>query len=245
MEAAVISEKGRRFKMEDAHFLDLNFADRGWVFGGIYDGHNGRFAANYASENLYQRFLEKLLSGFLPQKAFIETYQAISEELKKQGSGTTAVNFLIKNGEIFTANVGDARVIVIGGKEFHQLTIDHRLDKLSERQRIEEMGGRIEYPYACRGSYGLMPTRTLGDQYFKPVGIIAIPSVNRYKISKKDLTLLAACDGLFDVMSNEEVAGFARKFSDPNQLVKTLQKEVLGDRYGSDNLTIIAVNLKN
>ena len=34
-----------------------------------------------------------------------------------------------------------------------------------------------------RGYRGLMPTRTIGDQYFKPVGIIATPSVNEYKIS--------------------------------------------------------------
>ena len=244
MEAAVVSEKGRRVKMEDAYFLDLNFGNKGWAFGGIYDGHNGRYAANYASEKLHKRFLEKLLSGILPQKAFIETYEEISEELKEQGSGTTAVDFLIKEGEIFTANAGDSRAVVIGDKAFHQLTINHRLDNLEERKRIEKMGGYIEEPYVCRGSQGLMPTRTIGDEYFKPVGIISTPFVNSYKISKEDLILLVACDGLFDVMSNEELADFVRKFSNPNQLVKILQKEILYNRLGSDNLTIIAVNLK-
>ncbi len=244
MEAAVISEKGIRLEMEDAHILDLNFANKGWAFAGIYDGHGGGFAAKCASERLHQIFLERLLSGFSPQEAFIESYEVISEELEIQDSGTTAVNSLIKEREIFTANAGDARAIVISGEGFHQLTVEHRVDNLVERQRIEQMGGYVKYPYVYRGYHGLMPTRTIGDQYFKSVGIIATPSVSEYKISEEDFMLLAACDGLFDVMSNGEVADFARKSPQPGPLLEVLKKEVLVNRFGTDNLTIIAVSLK-
>ncbi|MCK4486438.1 MAG: protein serine/threonine phosphatase 2C family protein [Desulfobacterales bacterium] len=244
MEVAVISEKGISLEMEDAHFLDLNFANKGWTFGGVYDGHGGRFAAKYASERVHQIFLERILSGVSPQEAFIETYEAISEDLKTQDSGTTAVNFLIKDRDLFTANAGDARAILITNEGFHQLTVDHRLDNLAERQRVKKMGGDIRYPYACRGYQGLMPTRTIGDQYFKSIGIIATPSVSEYKISEKDLILLVACDGLFDVMSNEEAAGLARKFPEPEPLLEVLKNEVLINRSGTDNLTIIAASLQ-
>ena len=241
--------------MEDTYFLDLNFVDKGWIFGGVYDGHGGSFAAEYTGQNLHHKFLAKLLSGLFPQQAFGETYEEISEELEEQTSGTTAVNFLIKPahrenagsseekaGRIFTANAGDARALVVGGKEFHQLTTDHRLDNREERQRIEQMGAVIDYPYVYRGRCGLMPTRTIGDSYFKPVGVIAEPSVNEYEISKQDLVLIAACDGLFDVMSNEEVAECARNFLDPKELTEALKHEVLDNRKGVDNLTIIAVS---
>jgi len=244
MEAAVISEKGIRREMEDAHFLDLNFANKGWAFAGIYDGHGGKLAAKYASERLHQIFLQGLLSGFSPQEAFIKGYQLVSEELKTQDSGTTAVNCLIKARQIFTANVGDARAIVISDQGLSQLTVDHRLDNLIERQRIEEMGGQIRYPYAFRGHQGLMPTRTIGDQYFKNIGIIATPSVSEYKISQDDLILLMACDGLFDVMTSEEAADFARRFPQPETLLEVLKTEVLVNRLGSDNLTMIAFSLR-
>ncbi len=243
MEAVVISEQGIRPEMEDAHFLDLNFADKGWIFGGIYDGHGGRSAARYASERLLQIFLERLLSGSPPQEAFVASYELTSEELKAQSSGTTAVTFLIRDKEIFTANVGDARAGVINKQGFHQLTVDHRLDNPAERERVLKMGGRIVYPYTYRGGLGLMPTRTIGDQYFKPIGIIATPSVSEYRIADDDLILLAACDGLFDVMTNEEVADFARRFLQPKALVQELKNEVLINRLGMDNLTIIAVSL--
>ncbi|MFH1349904.1 MAG: PP2C family protein-serine/threonine phosphatase [Pseudomonadota bacterium] len=245
MKAAVISEIGNRFEMEDTHFLDLNFGQKGWVFGGIYDGHGGRFAAQYAAEYLHENFLEKLDSGLTPGESFIQVYHTISEELRNQDSGTTAVNFLIQGGEIFTANAGDARAIVVGAGEYTQLTVDHRLDNPEERKRIEQGGGRIQYPYTLKGGRGLMPTRTIGDEYFKSVGIISTPSVNGYTIFREDLILVAACDGLFDVMNNEEVADLARRFSEPDELVERLKREALDYRTGSDNLTIIAVTLNH
>jgi len=244
MKAVVISERGLRPEMEDAHFLDLNFANCGWIFAGIYDGHGGRFAAEYASKRLHQIVLEKLLSGSSPGGAFIESYETTSEELKTQDSGTTAVNFFIRDKDIFTANVGDARALVINNAGFRQLTVDHRLENMEERKRVEEMGGHIRYPYVYRGYLGLMPTRTIGDQYFKPVGVIATPSVSKYKVAEDDLVLLAACDGLFDVMTNGEVSEFAMRFSQPDSLLEALKHEVLLNRFGTDNLTIIVVFLK-
>ena len=243
MEAAVIAGKGMRAEMEDAHLLDLNFLNWGWVLVGVYDGHNGSFAAHYAAEKLPGVFQEGLLRGLNPQAAFITSYETISMELGMQDSGTTAVNFLIKDGMVFTANTGDARAIVIGNNSLSQLTVDHRLHNPEERERIERMGGRIIYPYTYRGNLGLMPTRTIGDPYFKAVGVMATPSLAEYEITGDDFMLLAACDGLFDVMTNEEVADFARKSPRPGPLLDGLKDEVLVARAGTDNLTIIAVSL--
>ncbi|MFH1480297.1 MAG: PP2C family protein-serine/threonine phosphatase [Pseudomonadota bacterium] len=243
MKAAVISEKGNRSEMEDTHFLDMNFAQKGWLFGGIYDGHGGPFAAQYAAEYLHENVLEKLSSGLTPEEAFIGAYHRISEELRNQDSGTTAVNFLIRQGEIFTANAGDARAIVIGKEDVYQLSVDHRLDNPEERKRIERMGGQIQYPYTLKGPRGLMPTRSIGDDFFRSVGIISIPSVHRYTVSRDDFVLVSGCDGLFDVMENKEVAELARTLPDPEELVTRLKREVLELRMGWDNLTIIVVDL--
>jgi serine/threonine protein phosphatase PrpC len=244
MKAAVVSEIGGRSEMEDAYFLDINFADRGWLFGGVYDGHAGAFAAVYAAERLHGLFLERLMAGLSPQDGFIESYERISEELKTQDSGTTAVTFLIQDARLFTANVGDTRALVVSRKDSRQLTIDHRLDNREERARIVSRGGRIAYPYVYRGYRGLMPTRAIGDPYFEPVGVIATPSVGEYDISTADLFLIAACDGLFDVMTNDEVSRIARDYpGQPETLLEALKHQALVARDGQDNLTIIAVSL--
>ena len=243
MDTSVISEKGIRNTMEDAHFVDTDFGGRQWIFCGIYDGHGGQFASGYAAENMHRVFLDNLLHGATPQQAFIDSYEKISAGLSEQTSGTTAVNIFIKNGIIYTANAGDARAIVIGKNQVIQLTIDHRVGNTEERQRIENSGGRIVYSYVSNGAGGLMPTRTIGDQPFKSVGVIATPSVGEHRISPDDSVLLIGCDGLFDVMSNEEIADFASRTVNISSLLENLKREVLVNRSGTDNLTIIALKL--
>ena len=245
LEAAFISEQGLRAEMEDAHFLDGDFAGRGWVFGGIYDGHGGKLAAQYAARHLHLRFKELVLNGSSPQSAFEQSYRFVSDELSYQDSGTTAVTFLIKEGIVYTANVGDSRAIVVGRSSFQQLTEDHRIENKTERDRVLSMGGVIEPPYVFRNGTGIMPTRTIGDEYFKAVGVIATPSITEYEISQDDLMLVAACDGLFDFMSNDEVAKFTRANLEPKTLLDALRDEVLLKRSGTDNLTIIAISLPN
>ena len=245
MKTAVISEQGPRPFMEDTHYLNTNFNDKGWILGGIYDGHGGKFAAAYAAEKLHLVFGEKISNGHSEERAFIESYEKISGDLRSQDSGTTAVNFLIKNGEIFTANAGDARALIIGESRLIQLTVDHRLDNPEERKRVEGMGAKINYPYVMRDTNGLMPTRTIGDEYFKRIGVIATPFVNHYTILSDDIVLIAGCDGLFDFMNNEEVADFSRRISGPKKLLKELKREVFINRMGTDNLTILAVDFRS
>ncbi|MDA2935733.1 protein phosphatase 2C domain-containing protein [Patescibacteria group bacterium AH-259-L05] len=243
IKSAIVLEQGRRPHMEDAYFLDTNFSGKEWIFGGVYDGHNDKEAAEYVANNLHKKFLKILLGGAEIKDAFVKAYEYVSDELKDQDSGTCAANFFIKNKKIYTANVGDVRIIIINKNSYKQLTIDHRLDDTKERKRIETMGGVVEYPYAMRGIQGLMPTRTLGDEHFKPIGIIATPDVNEYTISDNDLFLIVATDGLFDVMSNKEVLEVSQKFDSPNDVAQALKTEVLQNRGGSDNVTIIVLGL--
>jgi len=241
VQAGVVSERGRRPAMEDAHYLDLDFGGKGWVYGGIYDGHNGDYAAKYAAENLHKTFLARLLSGLEPGEAFVDSYQAASEGLKQQESGTTAVDFFIRDGKIFTANAGDARAIIVGRSRVRQLTTDHRLDDTVERERVLSMGASIHYPYVVKGNSGIMPTRTIGDEYFKSVGVIALPSIGEYLVNSGDIALISACDGLWDFMSNKDVAVAARQYPVASELVEALKHEVLVNHRGTDNLTVIAV----
>lgn len=243
MRTAVVSAQGRRAQMEDAHFLDADFGGRGWVYGGVYDGHGGSFAAEYSAYHLHQRFLEKLLAGVAPENAFTQAYEAVSAEMAGQDSGTTAVDFLIADNDIIAANAGDARAIVVARTSVVQLTIDDRIENEAERERIERSGGRIFSPYVYRGNAGLMPTRSIGDAYFKAVGVIATPHVRRYHIGSDDMVLVAACDGIFDFMANNEVADIARRFEAPDELAESLRKEVLENRRGSDNITVMCVRL--
>jgi protein phosphatase PTC2/3 len=245
MDTAIISEKGIRLQMEDDYYLNTNFGNQGWLYLGIYDGHNGSTAAAYAAKMIHKEFLKKLDHGLLPKRSFLESYEEISSQLSYQESGTVAVDILIKDNMIYCANVGDARSIVVSKKGLTQLTVDHRIANVDERERIEKSGGIIINSYVSNGVGGLMPTRTIGDQAFKSIGVIAAPSLKEHEVSPDDLILLTACDGLFDYMSNEEVAALAMEADDVTALLDYLKREVLINRGGFDNLTVIAVRLSD
>ncbi|MCF8105732.1 MAG: protein phosphatase 2C domain-containing protein [Desulfohalobiaceae bacterium] len=244
MRTAVISEQGRRSSMEDRHVLLTDFTGQNRIFGGVYDGHRGSFAAEYAASHLHQRFRDRLQEGQNPEQAFVAAYLAIASELKAEPSGTTAVTFFLGNQTVATANCGDCRAVIIKREKILQLSADHRLDNEEERKRIEEFGGMIAYPYVMSGIQGLMPTRALGDAGFDTAGIIAEPFVRTYSISDEDRFLLAGCDGLFDVLDNEQVGEFAYRADTPRDLVNRLKQEVLENRMGVDNLTIMACELQ-
>lgn len=242
-DAAVSSQQGVRRSMEDSYYLDINFAGKGWCFGGVYDGHLGAYASVYAATHLHQRVLEQINYGQSIDEAFIKAYESISEEIGLDHSGTTAVNFLVRNTHITSANVGDSRALVIGKNHVRQLTTDHRLDNPQEFKRLRQLGTELVPPYVMRQGQGLMPTRTLGDPFFKPVGVIAFPEVSTTFISDDEFAVVAGCDGLFDFMTNSEVAEEAREAHQAQELVQRLEQEILYIRKGMDNLTIICVML--
>lgn len=231
--------QGTRDQLEDRYFLDTNFSGKSWIFGGVYDGHGGYQAAEYASKNLHKRFL-KFLESLTPQDAFIATYESISAEIEQLQGGACAANFLIKGNEIFFANAGDCRIIIVGD-EVNQLTIDHRTNNSEEAKRISGAGGVVQGQYVFAGSQGLMVTRSLGDQSHKSVGVIATPYVGSYQLLPSDKFLIAATDGLFDKLSNEAIAKIAMVNQNSQGLADKLKEIVLEAKY-ADNVTVLVLD---
>ena len=237
---AVVSEANKRKTLEDAYFLDI--ISEFEIFCGVYDGHVGSFAAEYARDNIYRMFFEELSKGKNELEAFKNAYEVISDSLSVQESGTVAVNFYLRNSKMFYANTGDARLVIIGDYGARQLTEDHRLDNPEEKERIEKNGGIIMPPYVYKGGIGMMPTRTLGDAYFKDIGIICTPDLGFYILSETDKWILAGTDGLFDVLDNDCIFGLIRDEQSAKAASTILKKEVLL-RGGGDNVTFVLIKL--
>ena len=242
-QAAVISEQGMRGRMEDSHQLRRDLFQANDFFGGVYDGHAGSYAAEYSADTLHLRFASAMEQGLDPERAFVRAYEEVSGELAGQRSGTTAVTFYLRDGELVAANAGDARLVVVESGSVRQITRDHRVDDPGERERIEASGGVVRGAYVMHEGAGLMPTRTLGDVFFEPVGVIATPDTASEELLTDDQWLVAACDGLFDVMGNQEVAAIVNQTDSAREAADALSQEALVHRMGMDNLTVIVVDL--
>ncbi|GFZ21646.1 protein phosphatase 2C family protein [Actinidia rufa] len=232
------------------------------AFYGVFDGHGGsNAAAVYVKDNAMKLFFE---DANLPQtsdvddnfleklenrhrKAFLLADQALAGECSVPAScGTTALTALVLGGHLIVANAGDCRAVLCRKGVAIQISQDHRPSSSLERQRVEEVGGYIEDGFL---NGDLAVTRALGDWYMKfPLGssspLISEPEIHQTLLTEDDEFLIVACDGIWDVMSNEDAVRLVRRalrrHNDPHRCAGELVNEALRLNT-SDNLTAIVV----
>lgn len=227
LEAYAVEDQGWRSSMEDRHVLTTD-GDR--VAGALFDGHAGWQVADFAA-----RAFPKLIATRTPGEAL----RAINGTVGGLPGGACALTFRLDGQRLEVANLGDSELVQVTGSEVQVLTEMHRLTNAEERARVLQKGALIEGPYVVDPSTGegLMPTRSLGDHEFAHVGIIANPY--EWTGTFTDGWLVAACDGLWDVMNPAELPGYLTVSAEHS--ARTLLREALKVRGSTDNLTIIVV----
>nr|GMC46798.1 probable protein phosphatase 2C 72 [Ipomoea batatas] len=130
------------------------------------------------------------------------------EKLDCCTSGTTAVIAIKQDEDLVVANLGDSRA-VLGRKQIMESKL------FSEAERIRKCNGRVialkEEPHIQRvwlpneDTPGLAMSRAFGDFLLKYHGIISTPEVSYHNLSPNDHFLVLATDGVWDVLSNDEV----------------------------------------
>ncbi|XP_029455344.1 protein phosphatase 1M isoform X2 [Rhinatrema bivittatum] len=163
---------------------------------------------------------DHLVIGAL-ENAFQDCDEMICQEMltTKQSGGCTALTALYLHGKFYLANAGDSRAIIIQKQSIMQLSSEFTPEM--ERQRLQ---------YLARLLGTLAVSRGLGDHQLKVAEtniavkpfLSCIPEVKVLDFANheflKDDVLVMATDGLWDVLSNEEVAQVVRCFLDENKL---------------------------
>lgn len=146
---------GRRPHMEDA-FSFIGDLKRGYDFFGLFDGHRGIAASNFAAERMGGILLDRMnknkhnLYDAL-RDAFSETNDKMREE--NVLGGTTAVVGVVGKHHCTIAHVGDSRAVLCTRGKAVTVTQDHKPDRLDEIQRITELGGEITNIVTKNGMY--------------------------------------------------------------------------------------------
>jgi len=242
------SSKGRRRYMEDTSCAYDNLDGEGReAYFGVFDGHGGRRAADFAAQNLYKYMVaervgttsnvaEAVSSAFLAaDKKFVEL--AEREELR---DGTTVVAAYIREGKLWVANVGDSRAVLCRDGIALAVTEDHRPDRQNEMERIESHGGTVLHMGSWRVEGVLAVTRAIGDRELKKC-VKADPYISEWELGEGDDVLVMASDGLWDYMSNQEVVDEARSHADPSVAAKALVDQAMA-RGSGDNVTVLVVH---
>ena len=225
----VSAMQGWRMEMEDAHVCETNFTLKEHSFFGVFDGHAGAKVANYCSKNLLDSIVGKLDQDKTPsseelKKAIHTGFLSLDEQLAnnptwatgEDRSGSTAIAVMITPESIVWSNCGDSRGLLCRNGKVEFFTVDHKPFNDIEKQRIEKAGGSVMMQ---RVNGSLAVSRALGDFGFKRIpGIGATeqlvspePEITIMdRMTEHDEFLLLACDGIFDVLKNEEVVAYVR-----------------------------------
>lgn len=251
------SLKGLREQNEDKHIIKENFNNNNNYnklnLYGVFDGHGGKEISTYLEKNLYKYFLNKsfdLNSVRVIKKNIINIYDHIEEKLDKEyrnksySVGSTALISLItkdknSNFNLFVINLGDCRAVICEGTKAIQLSVDHKPNDLNEKKRIESLGGKIYYDGFDWRIKSLSLSRAFGDIDSKPY-VSHRPDIFQRKLKKNDKFLILACDGLWDVLSNQEVVNFVNNNNNDKRfnICKKLGEYAI-KKGSTDNITII------
>lgn len=233
-----------RKSMEDGHVMLDGFRQRkGDGFFAIYDGHGGRQAVDYVEQTLHKHFQHALDNDRSVKEAFIFSYKQTDEELRNkdiQYNGTTAITCFIRAEDnvkkLYTANCGDARVVINRGGTAKRLTYDHKASDKKEAKRITDNGGFVAYD---RVNGILSVTRALGDHAMKQ-WVVCDPYYTELELHRTDKFIIMACDGVWDVLSDQDAVDLVKGESHGPTMAQKLVRAAL-DRGSTDNVTCIVI----
>ncbi|KAF8821247.1 protein phosphatase 2c containing protein [Cardiosporidium cionae] len=220
--------------------FDGNSSNRLFI---VMDGHgvNGHLVSKMLKERLPPLFLAEWEKNPVLKPALASAFRKMNEELINSSidcslSGSTCTLVLILQNTIYTANVGDSRVIVgsfrNGKWSAKPLSDDHKPNRPDEWDRIVEAGGRIE-PLCCRSNEfigpprvwlpsillpGLAMSRSMGDTIAASVGVSSEPEFVDYTLSVDDKFIILATDGVWEFLSNDEAVEIVTPFYIANDI---------------------------
>ena len=143
-------------------------------------------------------------------------------------SGTTCIACLIDDACIHVAHVGDSKAILVHSDGTGQmLTTETTVSNLPrDAARISIGEGRIDgLGNVWYGPVGISMTRALGDAVMLRAGVVPTPIVQSFPRSDS-CTLVVATDGVWDVLSHEDVCGIAsNKYLSLEQIVDQITEQ--------------------
>ncbi|KXT17303.1 hypothetical protein AC579_525 [Pseudocercospora musae] len=166
---------------------------------------------------------------------------ALAPATAQTGNPEQTIQQATRQRVLYTANVGDARIILCRNGKALRLSYDHKGSDENEGKRIAGAGGLI---LNNRVNGVLAVTRALGDAYMKDL-VTGHPYTTETVIQPDiDEFLILACDGLWDVCSDQEAVDLVRNTQDPQVAAKQLVEHALA-RFSTDNLSCMVVRFDN
>jgi serine/threonine protein phosphatase PrpC len=187
----------------------------------------------------------------LLREAFLETNEKLCFDEKIKNGTTASVAYMrpitttttttstTVTHRLYTANVGDSRIVLCRNGQAVRLTVDHRPNDPDEQRRVRDAGG---YIINHRVNAILAVTRAIGDVYLQPM-VSSDPHTSVVNIRPEDEFIIIACDGVWDVIEDQAAVDLIKGESDPRVASCKLRDEAYS-RGSTDNISVIVLRIK-
>ncbi|KAG8096402.1 hypothetical protein GUJ93_ZPchr0013g36358 [Zizania palustris] len=259
-EFAVYCRRGkgrRRVEMEDRHVAKVALGgDPKVAFFGVFDGHGGKSAAEFAAENMPKFMAEEMSKVDGSDSSEIEQavkrcYLKTDHEFLQRGEsgGACCVTALRQKGDLVVSNAGDCRAVLSRSGKAEELTSDHRASREDEKERIENLGGFV---VNCRGTWrvqgSLAVSRGIGDAHLKQ-WVVSDPDTTTLLVDPHCEFLILASDGLWDKVGNQEAVDIARPLCISNDKLSRMSAcrklvETAVSRGSTDDVSVVIIQLQ-
>ncbi|XP_066381747.1 probable protein phosphatase 2C 32 [Miscanthus floridulus] len=244
----------RRVEMEDRHVAKVALGgDPQVALFGVFDGHGGKNAAEFAAENMPKFIAEefKKVKGGEIEGAVKRGYLKTDEEFLKrdESGGACCVTAVLQKGGLVVSNAGDCRAVLSRAGKAEALTSDHRASREDEKERIENLGGFVvNYRGTWRVQGSLAVSRGIGDGHLKQ-WVVADPDTRTLLVDQQCEFLILASDGLWDKIDNQEAVDLARPLCINNDKTSRMAAcrmltETSISRGSTDDISVVIVQLQ-
>lgn len=234
------------------------------VVSGMFDGHGSAAAAEFAKENI-ARNLQKRLEEGNPEKlgdtqiwnalklAFVDTSNSFRVPEGVNGRTGTTANLVVQNpenGDIWVANAGDSRALLVSPDgDTTQTSEDAKPDNPKFKDPIERRGGKVVGTMPPRVNGIIGSARGIGDHSTYGANT-ARPKITKYSKPAEGWeghTLVQACDGVFDVATSDVIGDVVHKMKERGSTHAEIAGQIVAFSYNAgstDNISAMAIPLK-
>lgn len=143
----------------------------------------------YTKRSVSKYNFKRVLSSLF--KKLDDAFLKIAEK-RNLDDGTTALCAVVSESTITVANTGDSRALLVKRNwSSEPLSIDHKPNRVEERERITKLGGSVVHWGVWRVEGMLAVSRAIGDKFLKSY-VIPDPDVVVHDISADDSFLVLA-----------------------------------------------------
>eukprot|EP00796_Vickermania_ingenoplastis_P001918 gene1918-1161_t len=262
------SMQGWRSTMEDAHCIKLDLPnlpegvkEDDCAFAAVFDGHCGAKMAQACSQHLcnWLTMTPEFQDGNYKEalrKAYINGDANLQKMFPEENSGCTGNAILIVENKLYCANTGDTRAVLCRRGEAVALSEDHKPTNPAEERRINKAGMQV---LGSRVGGILSLSRAFGDFPFKDSNlppedraITVVPDIQEIELTAADEFVIVACDGVWDMLKNQEAVDFIRnEVADHNDVSLACERllnsclAATPSGLGTDNMTIVVLEFKS